>query len=349
MTVTRYSQTRQRTMHGSPPACTVGRLPDGTPYYVPIGRLPADGDRVCCHLCGQWFLSVASHLRAHGWTKDGYIAAFGLERGNALTGEATHKRRAAAFTSRQLSEPVIRQAQRSARERARTGELTAAAAAAAKGRTHPPQRRPKTLATLAAISPEARAAGTARWAHERLNTMAATVAATFGFPDFTAYVVDRLSAGMSMAAISREAGLHKDWLNRHLARVAPEAADLREEIRSNRRDLRWRPLLDRLGFGDLGTYLRTRHIEQHHTVAAIAAEADVSRGSVVSGMRRHGISRTAHAGKRHAAAERDRRTAHRLGFASLADYIADRRAAGMTWADMAAEAGLPETTLGRRR
>jgi len=40
----------------------VGRLPDGTAHYVPVGRVLADGDRVCCHLCGRWFLSVASHL-----------------------------------------------------------------------------------------------------------------------------------------------------------------------------------------------------------------------------------------------------------------------------------------------
>ncbi|MEO8889872.1 MAG: hypothetical protein ABI301_01810 [Jatrophihabitantaceae bacterium] len=36
-------------------------------------------------------------------------------------------------------------------------------------------------------------------------------------------------------------------------------------------------------------------------------------------------------------------------FADFTDYVADRRASGMTWTAMAAETGLPETTLRRRR
>jgi hypothetical protein len=41
-------------------ATLVGRLPDGTPYFAPIGELPydADDDRVQCHLCGDWFRIV---------------------------------------------------------------------------------------------------------------------------------------------------------------------------------------------------------------------------------------------------------------------------------------------------
>jgi len=324
----------------------VGWLPDGTPYYAPLGRMVADEDRVCCHLCGRWYLSVASHLRVHGWTKDAYIAAFGLENGNSLAGEATRKRRAAALTARRVTDPAVRKAQRAARERARRGELTAAAAAAARGRTHPLERRRKTLAALAAVRPEARAAGYARWNQERLAAVAAAVAARFGFGDFTAYVESRLAAGLSMAAISREAGLHKDWLCRHLSRVASERA---LGGRPDHRDQRWRPVLDRLGFPDLPTYLRTRHVEEHRTVAAIAAEAGVSARAVNAAMRRHGISRTEHAAKRHAAAVRDEETARRLGFPSLNAYITARRDAGAAWSAMAAESGIPETSLRRRR
>jgi lambda repressor-like predicted transcriptional regulator len=39
-------------------------------------------------------------------------------------------------------------------------------------------------------------------------------------------VRDRVEAGASLAAISREAGLHKDWLCRKLASVDPETASL---------------------------------------------------------------------------------------------------------------------------
>src|SRR5262249_40597544 len=95
---------------GEPLPAELGVLADGTRYYSPLGRLLVDGDRVCCHLCGRWYLSVASHLRSHGWAKADYIAAFGLELGNPLAGEATHKRRSAALTARQAIEPAIQQA-----------------------------------------------------------------------------------------------------------------------------------------------------------------------------------------------------------------------------------------------
>src|SRR5262245_22125720 len=199
-----------------------GRLFDGTEFFAPIGQLLVDGDRVCCHLCGSWFLSVAPHLRVHGWSKAAYIDAFGLERGNALAGDATRKRRAAALTARAVVEPAIRTAQADAVARARSGALTAAAAAAARGRPHPPQRRVKTLATLSGIDPTARVEGRRR----HLRLFADAVAARFGFDAFEAYVTARLQNGMSMAAISREAGLHKDWVVRHLAALAPEARDV---------------------------------------------------------------------------------------------------------------------------
>jgi rubrerythrin len=68
----------------SPSLPSVGRLPDGTPYFAPIGEVPydPDEDRVQCHLCGGWFKLIGStHLSAgHGWTIDMYREAFGLLR-----------------------------------------------------------------------------------------------------------------------------------------------------------------------------------------------------------------------------------------------------------------------------
>jgi hypothetical protein len=73
-----------------------------------------------------------------------------------------------------------------------------------------------------------------------------------------------MADGASLAEISREAGLHKDWLSRHLARVDPAAA-----------------------------------------------------------------------------------AAASLAFASIADYVSQRRAAGWTWQAMAAESGHPQSWLRR--
>ena len=329
----------------------LGWLPDGTPRHAPIGQLLVDGDRVCCHLCGRWYLSVASHLRSHEWTKADYIAAFGLELGNPLSGDATHRRRSAALRARSRHEPAVRAAQEQARRRAHSGALTAAASLAARGRAHSAQRRPKTLAALTAIKPEARAEANARRAQAHRDRVARAAAALCGFADFTEFALDRIGSGTSLAAISREAGLHKDWVSRHLGDVAPRALTAWQHSRagctSGPGDRSWAPVLDRSGFGDLETFLRTRHLGQSRTVAEIAREAQRSRPAVVAAMARHGLTPIPHVAKRARAADRGVRVAGDAGFDSLADFICARRGRGDSWRSMAAEIGLPETTLRR--
>ena len=61
----------------------VGVLAVGTAFYAPLGEVVVDDALVTCHLCGRALRSVAAHLRAHGWTKDAYCQAFGLERGQS--------------------------------------------------------------------------------------------------------------------------------------------------------------------------------------------------------------------------------------------------------------------------
>jgi rubrerythrin len=59
----------------------VGQLPDGTPFFAPLGELVRDGDeRVQCHLCGRFMRIVGgTHIRVgHGWTLDAYREAFRL-------------------------------------------------------------------------------------------------------------------------------------------------------------------------------------------------------------------------------------------------------------------------------
>jgi lambda repressor-like predicted transcriptional regulator len=309
--------------------------------------MTADGDRVCCHLCGRWYLSVASHLPVHGWSKAEYIAAFGLELGNSLTGEATRKRRSVALTARAMVEPAIQRAQSVARERTRSGALTAAASKAARGRPHPAERRTKTLATLAAIGAEARANGAREAARRRHQQTAAAIANRFEFAGFHAYVRHRLNAGLSLAAISREAGLHKDWLSRHLASVAPELAQDLDLLRPATDEIRLQPTAKRLGYPDVGSYLHGEHRQRHRTVARLAAEAGVSTWTIATAMRRHGIESVPHATKRSAAAQRCLTIALGLGHDSLESFITQRRESGTSWAAIAREAGLPETTLRR--
>jgi AraC-like DNA-binding protein len=324
-------------------------LADGTPFFAPAGEVVMTGSRVVCHLCGRAFRSVPAHLRMHGWTKAAYCDAFGLERGQPLEGPETRKLRAAAFTARLVFDPPVRRGSAAGRQRARAGDLARDAAAAATGRPHPEQRRRKSRQALAAVSPAAVARANAERGRLHLASVADETARRHGYPDIGALVLARAAEGASLAAISRAAGLHKDWLSRHLRQVAPAAAaSLPEAGRPARLDARWRPAVARLGFADVPGYLRDRHVSRHWTAHAIAAEAGVSHHAVQSALRRHGLDWAAHAAKRELARQRSAAVAAALGFGTVAGYIGERRAAGWTWRAMAAESGQPESWLRRQ-
>jgi lambda repressor-like predicted transcriptional regulator len=324
-----------------------GVLADGTPFYAPIGEVLADDSQVACHLCGRWLRSVTAHLKAHGWTKEAYCQAFGLERGQPLEGPETRKLRAAALASRLVFEPAIREGSAAGRQRARAGDLTRDAAAAARGRRIPEQRRRKAVRALAAIPPAVTAQANRERADRHLAAIATAAARRQGYPDIGSLVVARVRAGASLTEISREAGLHKDWLSRHLGRADPAAAIEARLSRPAKWDARWVPVLTRLGFADVTAYLHERHIVQHRTVNAIAAEAGMSNHAVATALRRHGLAMVAHAGKRHSAGQRAAQVAASMGFDCIADYVTQRRAAGWTWRAMAAESGQPQSWLRR--
>ena len=324
-----------------------GVLADGTAFYAPIGEVVTDGALVICHLCGRSLRSVTAHLRVHGWTPDAYREAFGLERHQPLEGPDTRKLRAAAFTSRLLFEPAVRDGSAAGHERARAGQLARDAAAAATGRRFPQQRRQKVLGALAAIPPEVIAQANRERARRHLARVAALVAQSHGYPDIGTFVLDQVVGGASLAAISRRAGLSKDWLSRHLPDIDPAVAAAARQQRPGRWDARWLPALRRLGFPDVAGYLYQRHIVQHWTVNAIAAEVGLTHHAVASALGRHGLTRTAHAAKRHTAGQRAAQVASGLGFTSIAGYVSDRRAAGWTWSAISAESGQPQSWLRR--
>jgi hypothetical protein len=325
----------------------LGTTSAGVAHFAPIGEILADGDFVLCHLCGRWLHSVTAHLRSHGWTKVSYCEAFGLERGQSLEGAATRKLRAASFSARLIFDPAVRAGSEQGQARARSGVLAQAAAAAARGRPLPEQRRRKARLAQARRPQSGSADANRARAAEHLASVAASAAARGGYADIGTLVRARTAEGASLAAISREAGLHKDWLSRHLPHLDPAAAAVARS-RTTDADDRWLQVLARLGFADVAGFLRDRHDREHRTVNQIAAEVGMSYHTVEAAMRRHGIIRVAHAAKRHAAAARADRVAAVLGFADVADYVARRRAQGWTWSAMAAESGQPQTWLRRQ-
>jgi lambda repressor-like predicted transcriptional regulator len=322
-------------------------LADGTASYAPIGTVFREGEWVLCHLCGRWFRSVVAHLRRHGWDHLAYRDAFGLERNEPLEGDRTRVLRAASMRDRRVHDPAVRAGCEIGRDWVRSGALTKAAAEAARGKPQPEQRRRKTLHTLASIDPAARAAGSRRRAEQRLRQAARRAAQRLGFADIGALVRDRVAAGASLAAISREAGLHKDWLCRHLSTVDPVVA-AEVSTAPHRADARWAPVLARLGFADVAAYLTDRHLDRCHTVRWIVAETGLPRGTVEAALARHGIRRVPHAASRARRDERAAAVAARFGQPDIGSYLADRRGAGMSWQAIADECGQPQTWVRRR-
>jgi hypothetical protein len=329
------------------PCAAVGVLADGTPYFGPIGQVVSDDSRVLCHLCGSAFKSVAAHLRSHGWTKVQYCQAFGLERSQSLEGAQTRKLRAAAFSARLVFEPALRAGSAVGRQRARAGDLARDAAAAARGRPFPQQRRERSR-QAASDAARARIARANRDRADRnLARIAGQAARRQGYESIGRLVADQLGAGQSLAAISLGCGLNKDWMSRHLGRVDPAAAELARSPRPRTADARWLPVIRGLGFDDVGNYLRQRHIVEHESIHGIAREARVSTAAVKSALERHGLTAWPHAAKRHAARQREQEVAAALGAESIADFVRSGRLLGRTWRDMAAESGQPETWLRR--
>jgi AraC-like DNA-binding protein len=325
----------------------VGVLADGTAYFAPVGDVVEEGDRVTCHLCGRLFLSVAAHLRSHGWTKEQYCLAFGLERGQSLEGARTRKLRSAAFTARLVFDPAVRSGSATGRSRARSGDLTRQAAEAARGRAFPEQRRRKVRLARAAVPHAAAKLASRERADLHLAAIAATAAVRIGYQRIGDFVIDRTREGASLAAISREAGLHKDWLSRHLRRVDPEAADQAADMRPARQDIAWSAVVRQVGFETAEDYFRDRHLTRHRSVNAMAAELGMSYHATVAALRRHGIDPVAHAAKRHAAGQRAAGVARQLGFPDIADYVLRRRASGLTWKAICEESGQPQSWLRR--
>ena len=145
---------------------------------------------VICHLCGRSLRSVAAHLAAHGWTKEKYCEAFGLERSQPLEGPETRKLRAAALTARLIFDPAIRAGSAAGRDRARSGDLARDAAAAARGRPFPEQRRRKT-ARFRRRFPAVIARASRERADRYLAAVAADAARRHGYPDLREFVLAR--------------------------------------------------------------------------------------------------------------------------------------------------------------
>lgn len=81
----------------APVRTSAGILASALPPFGVMVFSP-DGTEVQCHVCGEWFGSITSHMKAHGLTAVEYKEAFGLPRTISTLPPATaEKQRQAAI------------------------------------------------------------------------------------------------------------------------------------------------------------------------------------------------------------------------------------------------------------
>jgi hypothetical protein len=167
--------------------------------HAPYGQLVFESGtgRVCCHLCGRWFVSLGGHLHRHGHNAESYRDLIGLCRSRPLVAEKLSRSIATRQRKAYRRSPDLRARLAVGQELAKTGQL-ATLASTANTDTPSPE-----LARLRRVALEA---GRATRAAERDRALAHRLRG-LGFDGLAGYLRHACSSGMSLRAMSRATGL----------------------------------------------------------------------------------------------------------------------------------------------
>ncbi|GAA0546087.1 hypothetical protein GCM10010172_29650 [Paractinoplanes ferrugineus] len=233
-------------------------LPDGTGLHARPGELTVEDatGRLCCHLCGRWYTSLGSHVRAHGYTAESYRAAMDLYAGEPLI-------------ARTLSASIRdRQAGRYHRSE-ELREVFAAGAARLRGRARDVRSRPEPAQRVnrrrAALEAGRRTVATRR---------AQELAARLGDMTLAEYLRSAYADGASMETLAAVTGLGRVRLRAALddagVAVRPVGTNTPEGRRSRALSAD-RAAAERVGTDDLPTWLADRHTAGWSLVRLAAA------------------------------------------------------------------------------
>lgn len=201
--------------HRGQPHAHLWSLPDGTGLHAPYGQVVVEATtgRVCCHLCGRWYVSLGGHLRKHGHTAESYRAAMGLCRSRSLVAETLSRSISTRQREAYRRSPALRARLAVGQELSRTGQLAVLASTAHNGSTSPELRRVRRAALEAGRL--TRAAQRDWLLAQRLGEL--------GFTDLAGYLRHACSTGASLRSMVKATGLGWVRLRREL-----EAAGLAE-------------------------------------------------------------------------------------------------------------------------
>jgi hypothetical protein len=183
-------------------------LPDGTGLHAPYGQLVIESGtgRVCCHLCGRWYVSLGGHVRRHGHTAESYREALGLCRGRPLVAETLSRSIAARQREAYRRSPELRAYLAVGQELCKTGQLATLATTA---HTVSPSSE---LTRLRRASLDA---GRATRAARRDRALAARLR-DLGFNDLPGYLRHAHSTGASLRSMGKTTRLGWTKLRREL-------------------------------------------------------------------------------------------------------------------------------------
>lgn len=193
-------------------------LSDGTGLHAPYGQLviePGTG-RVCCHLCGRWFVALGGHLRRHGHTADSYRAAMGLCRSRPLVAEALSHAIAIRQRAAYRRSPAMRAGLAVGQRLSKTGQLTVLASAA-----HPASPPPELIRLRRAALDAGRATRSAQRQRALVDRLR-----ELGFPDLASYLRHAVETGTSLRSVAKVTRLGWGRLRRELqaAEIAVDPA-----------------------------------------------------------------------------------------------------------------------------
>lgn len=193
---------------GTPTHGHLWSLPDGTGLHAPHGELvfEAGTGRVCCHLCGRWFVSLGAHLRSHGHTAASYREAMGLCRTRPLVAETLSRSIATRQQQAYRRSPAVRARLAAGQELSRTGQLADLARTAGGTEVSP---------ELARIRRTALEVGRATRATQRDEALTLRLR-ELGIDHLADYLRHDYAAGVSLRSLAEVTGLGWARLRREI-------------------------------------------------------------------------------------------------------------------------------------
>lgn len=205
-------------------ALDIGKRPqaaDGTFLHAATGQLKRDPEtgRVCCHLCGRWFVLLSAHVRVHGHTAASYRRLIGLCTSRALASTELSERISGRQRAQYANDGDLRARLEHGHQIARAAQPPSAASP----RTASPAPHVTATVTATVIEPQERVVGRRQQLHaarltqqQARDQQLANRLLALGETDLAHYLRGAYANGASLQSLARSTGLGRARLREAL-------------------------------------------------------------------------------------------------------------------------------------